>query len=90
MDAHAMDPLRVLASARAMGARWNRLLVVGCEPSPCAPEGDMAMELSEPVAAAVEEAITLIESHVTRLLAQPAAAARVSALATGTASAAAG
>jgi hydrogenase maturation protease len=90
VEPHAMNPLNVLRTARDLGGTIERVLVVGCEPSPCAPEGDMAMELSEPVAAAVEEAITLIESHVTRLLAQPAAAARVSALATGTASAAAG
>jgi hydrogenase maturation protease len=72
-----MNPLNVLRTARDLGGRIERILLVGCEPSPCALEDDMRMELSEPVAAAVEEAITVIGSLVTKLLAMPAASAHV-------------
>jgi hydrogenase maturation protease len=73
VEPHAMNPLDVLRTARELGSRIERVLLVGCEPSPCALEDDMRMELSEPVAAAVEEAITVIESLVTKLLSLPAA-----------------
>jgi hypothetical protein len=43
-------------------------LVVGCEPAPAAEANEMAMGLSEPVRAAVEEAVPLVESLVARLL----------------------
>ncbi len=58
VDAHAMDPMRVLAAAKRMGAKWERLLVVGCEPSPgeADPDGPGAMGMSGPVEHAVEEA----------------------------------
>jgi hydrogenase maturation protease len=71
---HTMNPLTVLRTARELGSRIERVLLVGCEPSPCALEDDMQMELSAPVAAAVTEATTLIESLVTKLLSLPAAA----------------
>src|SRR5947209_16968573 len=32
LDAHSMDPVKVLAFARALGARPIRTLLVGCEP----------------------------------------------------------
>jgi hypothetical protein len=37
---------------------------VGCEPTPRDPEADWEMALSEPVRAAVGEAVVLIESMV--------------------------
>ena len=66
MDAHAMDPLRVVASARAMGAGWNRLLVVGCEPSPdtADPDGPGYLGMSPPVERAVEEAVEIVRRLV--------------------------
>ena len=33
LDAHSMDPLKVLAFARTLGARPVRTLLVGCEPA---------------------------------------------------------
>jgi hypothetical protein len=63
-----MDPVKVIKLSRALGARPTRTLVVGCEPQ-VIPGGedyaDMLMELSEPVSAAVEEAVKLVESLVT-------------------------
>ena len=34
IEAHGMDPVKVLRLAAAMGGRVDRLLVVGCEPEP--------------------------------------------------------
>jgi hydrogenase maturation protease len=69
IEAHAMDPVRVLRMAAAMGSRPRRVLVVGCEPATLGSDEDPAMGLSPPVEAAADEAITLIESLVERLLA---------------------
>jgi hydrogenase maturation protease len=62
LDAHALDPMRVMAAAKSMGAQWHRLLVVGCEPSPEAldPDGPGALGMSTPVEHAVEEAAQVI------------------------------
>jgi hydrogenase maturation protease len=66
LDGHAMDPLRVLAAAQSMGARWNRLLVVGCEPSPDSadPDGPGSLGMSPPVERAVEEATRMVRRLV--------------------------
>jgi hydrogenase maturation protease len=66
IEAHSMNPARVLASARSMGARFGRILIVGCEPAPKTvdPEGEGSMGLSAPVAAAVEEAARIVERLV--------------------------
>jgi hydrogenase maturation protease len=59
VEPHGMDPLRVLAMAHAMGARWQKLILVGCEP-----DGDTVQAegigLSDPVRAAVEEAAAMV------------------------------
>jgi hydrogenase maturation protease len=77
VEPHAMNPLNVLRTARELGSTIERVLLVGCEPAPVALEDDMRMELSEPVAAAVDEAVTMIESLVTKLLSPRGAAVRV-------------
>jgi hydrogenase maturation protease len=66
LDAHVMDPMRVLAAAKSMGARWNRLLVVGCEPTPGAadPDGPGSLGMSPPVERAVEEAAQIVRRLV--------------------------
>src|SRR3712207_4699095 len=67
LDTHGMDPVKVIQLSRALGARPTRTLVVGCEPKVLVSGeayDDMIMELSEPVRAAVEEAVKLIESLV--------------------------
>jgi hydrogenase maturation protease len=65
LDAHTMHPEKVLRTAASMGARFGRVLLVGCEPTPFDSDVDMQMELSPPVRAAIDEAIKLIESLVT-------------------------
>jgi hydrogenase maturation protease len=67
LDTHGMDPVKVIKLSRALGAEPTRILVVGCEPQVVLSGedyDDMLMELSEPVRAAVEEAVKLVESLV--------------------------
>jgi hydrogenase maturation protease len=67
LDTHGMDPVKVIQLSRALGAKPTRTLVVGCEPQVVVSGeeyDDMLMELSEPVRAAVEEAVKLVESLV--------------------------
>jgi len=68
LEMHALDPEKVLRLARALGGRIERVLLVGCEPQPLAREDDMPPALSEPVQAAVDEAVELVESLVARML----------------------
>lgn len=66
LDAHAMDPLKVLALARSLGGAVENILIVGCEPLTLGPaEGQLG--LSEPVTAAVDEAVNCVESLVREL-----------------------
>jgi hydrogenase maturation protease len=66
IDAHGMDPMKVLRAVAAMGGSLKRLLVVGCEPVPLNSDEDMQMELSPQVEAAVPEAVELIESLISK------------------------
>lgn len=61
-DAHGMDPQTVFALLKTLGGKPGRVLIVGCEPA--ATEDEMG--LSEPVSAAVEEAVKLILEQVTK------------------------
>lgn len=55
-DAHGMDPESVLRLLRGLGGSVDRVLVVGCRPAAL----DERMELSAPVAAAVDEAVRTV------------------------------
>ncbi len=68
VETHGMDPVKVLRLAAAMGGSCGRLLLVGCEPTPFHEEDDMSGGLSDPVRAAVDEAVVLIESLAARVL----------------------
>jgi hydrogenase maturation protease len=68
IEAHSMDPAKVLRLAAAMGGRVERLLLVGCKPATAVEPNDVQVGLSDPVRAAVDEAVVLIESLVVRLL----------------------
>jgi hydrogenase maturation protease len=68
VEPHAMNPVNVMRMARSMGGQLKRVLVVGCVPATLGPE-EGEMGLSEPVAAAVDEAVKLVASLVTRILA---------------------
>ncbi|HEX3278238.1 MAG TPA: hydrogenase maturation protease [Thermoleophilaceae bacterium] len=66
VDAHGMNPVAVLALARTLGGPLPRVLVVGCEPATrmTGEEDEVVAELSEPVRAAVGEAVRMVESLV--------------------------
>jgi hydrogenase maturation protease len=71
IDSHSMDPFKVLAFARTLGAQPIRTLLVGCEPSNVRAgqaDEEMHMDLSQPVQAALDEAVKMIDSLVERLL----------------------
>lgn len=71
VDAHSMDPMKVLAFARRLGARPGRVLIVGCEPrTPVQAEAfdDIQVGLSEPVQAALDEAVRMVERVVEEAL----------------------
>jgi hydrogenase maturation protease len=70
LDTHGMDPLRVVALARALGGIPPRVLVVACEPETVIHgenDDELVGELSAPVRAAVREAVTLLCSLVDQL-----------------------
>jgi hydrogenase maturation protease len=55
-DAHGMQPDVVLGVLDMLGAQDKQVLIVGCEPASAAP----GMELSAPVAKAVDEAVRVV------------------------------
>ncbi|HET9739553.1 MAG TPA: hydrogenase maturation protease [Solirubrobacteraceae bacterium] len=69
-EAHGMDPVKVLALARALGETLPRTLVVGCEPQTrmSADDEEIVAALSEPVRAALDEAERLVESLLDDLM----------------------
>jgi hydrogenase maturation protease len=69
LDAHGMDPMKVLALARQIGSVPERILIVGCEPAVrmTGDEEELVGELSEPVRAAVPAAVEMVKSLVKKL-----------------------
>jgi hydrogenase maturation protease len=63
-DAHSMHPVAVLGLVRAFGSAPPRTLVVGCEPQTRMTADDEALvvQLSEPVRAALDPAVRLVNS----------------------------
>jgi hydrogenase maturation protease len=64
VDAHGMDPVMVLGLAQALGGPLPRVLVVGCEPQTVmrGDEEDVVAAISEPVRAALDEGVRLVEA----------------------------
>lgn len=60
VDAHAMDPVKVLALAKTLGGELPRTLVLGCEPQ----AAEEFTDLSEPVRAALPAAEDLLAGLV--------------------------
>jgi hydrogenase maturation protease len=68
VDMHSLDPAKVLGLVRFWGSEIKHVLVVGCEPRPVG-DGELEpMGLSEPVRAAVDEAVRLVEELVGKLI----------------------
>lgn len=66
LDAHGMDPATVFASLRALGGVAPRTVVVGCEVADVAD----GIGLSDPVRAAIPDAVAAVESAVAMLAGQ--------------------
>lgn len=60
-DAHSMNPASVIQMVSALGGEIADMLVVGCEPSSVEPDENGQIGLSPVVAAAVKEAICVIQ-----------------------------
>lgn len=67
VETHGMNPMNVLRMAAGMGWRPKKILLVGCEPATLGGE-DGRMGLSEPVEAAVAEAVQMIANLADKLL----------------------
>jgi hydrogenase maturation protease len=67
MEAHGMNPMRVLEMVRAMGGSPRQVLVVGCEPLTLGDEFEGCMGLSAAVESAVDGAIAIIESLIAKI-----------------------
>ncbi len=68
VDTHDMTPLNVLRMVASMGAHVRQILLVGCEPATLGPE-EGQLGLSAPVEKAVDEAVYLLESVISKILA---------------------
>jgi hydrogenase maturation protease len=70
LDAHGMDPVKVLSLAGQLGPVPERILVVGCEPLTgiSSDEEELVGELSEPVRAAIGPAVELVEETLRELI----------------------
>lgn len=66
---HEMDAGKVLRTVNAMEGHCERIVLVGCEPESFGEDTyeQGRMGLSEPVAAAVDKAVALIESLLTQM-----------------------
>ena len=73
VNAHSMNPVRVLQMVRSLGGKPRALYVVGCEPAVLESE-DGRMGLSETVQRAIAPAIEMIEKLIADLLAGKSAA----------------
>jgi hydrogenase maturation protease len=60
LDGHTMNPVNVLRLAKAMGPIAGLVVLVGCEPATLGGE-EGQMGLSEPISAAVDEAVRLVK-----------------------------
>ncbi len=63
-EGHALHPAQVIRLATLYGSLPKRILVVGCEPASLAFDEEGRASLSQPVEAAVDEAVALVESLV--------------------------
>jgi hydrogenase maturation protease len=64
LDAHAMDPARVLALVKSLGGELGEVRVVGCEPESLGTPDEPSFELTPAVSSAVPVAVELVERLV--------------------------
>ena len=70
LNPHGMDPLRVLNLAASLAPITAHILVLGCEPKDFGDDLEGRMGLSPQVQAVIEEASSMIEELVERILAE--------------------
>jgi hydrogenase maturation protease len=68
MEAHGMNPMNVLRLVKSLGGEPGRVVIVGCEPADLGSDEEGKMGLSEPVTAAVDDAIAMIEELIAKCL----------------------
>jgi len=71
IEAHSMDPVKVLRLAAQLGAKPITTWIVACEPEVILSgngDDDIVVSLSDPVRIAVDDAVSLVESLVYRTL----------------------
>lgn len=66
LEAHSLDPAKVLRLVRCLGGRVDRLLLVGCEPSSLDAD-EMQQGLSLEVAAAVDETVKMVQNLISEI-----------------------
>jgi hydrogenase maturation protease len=67
-NSHSLDPVRVLALAKSMGAKFKRVLLIGCEPLVVDHDESGHIGLSEVVQSAVDRAVDNIRQLVQELI----------------------
>jgi hydrogenase maturation protease len=68
LEMHGMNPMNVLRMVKSMSGASSRVLIVGCEPAKIGADEEGKLGLSEPVAAAIDEAVLMIEMLVSKVL----------------------
>jgi hydrogenase maturation protease len=71
LDAHTMNPLKVLRMVQGMGGELRQITLVGCEPADLGSPEEGKMGLSPPVAASIEQAVECVTLLVAKILEQP-------------------
>jgi hydrogenase maturation protease len=64
IDAHSMNPESVMRMVHTLGGTVGRMLVVGCEPATVEFDEENGFGLSDPVQAAVDEAVRVVEELI--------------------------
>ncbi|MGA8551953.1 MAG: hydrogenase maturation protease [Stellaceae bacterium] len=67
---HDLDPAKVLRVVALLGGTCRRILLVACEPPTFGDDGDGVIGLSEPVGAALDQAVATVEELIAELAAE--------------------
>jgi hydrogenase maturation protease len=68
LETHGMNPMSVLRAAKLMGGAQSRILLVACEPADLGSDEEGKLGLTAPVEAAVDEAVIMIETLVSKVV----------------------
>jgi hydrogenase maturation protease len=68
LDAHTMNPVKVLRMVQGLGGELKGITLVGCEPADLGSPEQGKMGLSEPVNLAVEQAMECVAALVAKIL----------------------